>query len=329
MPDNVGLSDKIGENMDGKWWGGLYGWRWAHGLTNIAESTAIGASNAYLVTGDPSFLDLPRAVLDLVLSKSEVRAGQRVVPQKYGDKGWFDYAPVSAQIPIALWYWSRSPDDWERVRKVTEGVSSQIRVGAASPDSANDLGWLDFVAGRNPEYPRQILEACYGETLRRLGMIREDRTRPREMEEKGLPHHWQNRNPVRLEGLVQLMLGAPNHIYHGGLLHVSVRCFDPERRRPGVPPDVAALVDRVTDKGIRVNLVNINPVEPRTVILQAGMFGEHQFTEVSEDGNTIPLNSKFFQVRLRPGTIATLEVGMKRYANQPTYAFPWQAEGAK
>ena len=25
MPDNVGLSDKIGENMDGKWWGGLTG----------------------------------------------------------------------------------------------------------------------------------------------------------------------------------------------------------------------------------------------------------------------------------------------------------------
>ncbi len=323
MPDNVGLSGKIGENMDGKWWGGLYGWRWSHGLTNIAESTAIGASNAYLVTGDSSFLDLPRAVLDLVLSKSEVRAGQRVAPQKYGDNGWFDYAPMSAQIPIALWYWSRSPGDWERVRKVTEGVSSQIRVGAASPDSANDLGWLNFISGRNSDYPRQILEACYGETLRRLEMIRADRTRPREMEEVGLPHHWQIRNPVRLEGLVQLMLGAPNHIYHGGLMHASVRYFDPERRRPGVPPDVAALVDRVSGDGIRVTLVNVNPVEPRTVILEAGMFGEHQFTEVSQEGDRVPVNARLFQVRLRPGTTATLELAMRRYSNQPTYAFPW------
>ncbi|MBN1582720.1 MAG: hypothetical protein JXA89_18560 [Anaerolineae bacterium] len=27
MPDNVGPSGKIGERMDGKWWGGYYGWR--------------------------------------------------------------------------------------------------------------------------------------------------------------------------------------------------------------------------------------------------------------------------------------------------------------
>ena len=37
-------------------------------------------------------------------------------------------------------------------------------------------------------------------------------------------HHWQQRNPVVLEGLVQLMLGGPNHIYHGGLL-ARAACF--------------------------------------------------------------------------------------------------------
>lgn len=329
MPDNVGLSDKIGENMNGKWWGGLYGWYWSHGLENLSESTAIGASNAYLVTGDPSYLDIPRAVLDLVLSKGEVRSGRLMIPQQHSDEGWINFQPASgnARIPFALWYWSNSPGDWERFRKMTEGGSEgQVRVGHGSPDSDNDLGWLSFISGKNPEYPRQILEACYGETLRRLEMIRTDRIRPSEMGGEGdvdLPHHWQVRNPVRLEGLVQLMLGAPNHIYHGGLLYASVRYFDPERRRPGVPPDVAALVDRVSGDSIRVNLVNVNPVEPRTVILEAGMFGEHQFTQVSQEAAKIPVNSRFFQVRLRPGTTTTLDVGIKRYSNQPTYTFPW------
>ena len=298
----------------------------------MSESTAIGASNAYLVTGDPSYLDMPRAVLDLVLSKSAVRAGRREVPHKYGDKGWFDFHPMRPQIPVALWYWSRNPGDMERIRKVTEGASEgQVLVGSGSEDSSNDLGWLNFISGTNPDYPREILEACYGETLRRLEMIRIDRMRPREMGKGGdvdLPHHWQVRNPLRLEGLVQLMLGAPNHIYHGGLMHVSVRYFDPERRRPGVPPDVAALVDRVNSDSFRVTLVNVNPVEPRSVILEAGMFGEHQFMEVSQEGNRVPVDNRFFQVRLRPGTTATLEVGMKRYANQPAYAFPWHTGGS-
>jgi len=31
IPDNIGLSGKIGEYMSGKWWGGYYGWRWPHG----------------------------------------------------------------------------------------------------------------------------------------------------------------------------------------------------------------------------------------------------------------------------------------------------------
>jgi len=335
MPDNVGLSGKIGENMDGKWWGGLYGWYWSHGLENMSESTAIGASNAYLVTGDPSYLDLPRAVLDLVLSQSEVRGGRLMIPHQHGDEGWINFQPASAnfRIPFALWYWSNSPGDWERFRKMTEGFSAdKVRVGGGSPESDNDTGWFNFISGKNPEYPRQILEACYAETLRRLEMVRTDQIRPSEMGGPGdvdLPHHWQIRNPVRLEGVVQLMLGAPNHIYHGGLLFASIRYFDPERRRPGVPPDVAALVDRVSGDSIRVNLVNVNPVEPRTVILEAGMFGEHQFTEVSQEGNRVPVNGRFFQVRLRPGTTATLEVGMKRYSNQPTYAFPWHTGGSK
>ena len=58
-------------------------------------------------------------------------------------------------------------------------------------------------------------------------------------------------------------------------MHTSVRYFDPARQRPGIPRDVAALVERITPNGFRIQLVNLHPSESRDVILQAGMFGEH------------------------------------------------------
>ena len=37
-PDNVGPGGRIGETMDGKWWGGYYGWTWPHGSRTISSS---------------------------------------------------------------------------------------------------------------------------------------------------------------------------------------------------------------------------------------------------------------------------------------------------
>jgi hypothetical protein len=164
-----------------------------------------------------------------------------------------------------------------------------------------------------------MLRANYEETLRRLEMIRKDTTPPEQMN----VHHWQQRNPVVLEGLVQLMLGGPNHIYHGGLLHTRLRYFDPKARRPGVPADVAALVDGISAGDVSVQLANLHPSDAREVIVQAGMFAEHEFTSVESDGSPIRVNARTMTVRLRPGAVARLRIGMKRWAHQPTYAFPW------
>ncbi|MEZ6050808.1 MAG: hypothetical protein R3C02_05360 [Planctomycetaceae bacterium] len=129
-----------------------------------------------------------------------------------------------------------------------------------------------------------------------------------------------------LEGLVQLMLGGPNHVYHGGMLSTSVRYFDPAGRRSGLPPDVAALVDRLTPSGVRLWLVNLHASEPREVILQAGMFGEHNFTRVRQIDHYPyqfdTINGKAFRVSLVPGAVGQLEVGLDRFVNQPSYAFP-------
>ena len=89
------------------------------------------------------------------------------------------------------------------------------------------------------------------------------------------------RNPITVEGLVQLTMGAPLFMYNGGLLMARLRYFDPQRRRPGLPLDVAALVESLADEQAVLHLVNLHPTEEREVLLQAGAFGEHSFTRVA------------------------------------------------
>jgi hypothetical protein len=88
-------------------------------------------------------------------------------------------------------------------------------------------------------------------------------------------------NPATVPTLVQLMLGGlyPGHV--GAPLHCRVRYFDPDHHRACLPEDVAALVDRLTDKETGITLVNISPLATRTVILQGGAYGEHRFADVT------------------------------------------------
>ena len=131
-------------------------------------------------------------------------------------------------------------------------------------------------------------------------------------------------------------MGAPQTVYNGGLLRARVRYFDIEKLRPGLPPDVAALVEKLEDKLTVVRLVNLSVSDTRKLIIQAGAFGEHEFldvkykeTAVGKDGKqlisdkTLTVNNKFFEVELPPATTITLEIGTRRYVNKPGYSFPW------
>ena len=98
------------------------------------------------------------------------------------------------------------------------------------------------------------------------------------------------------KGLTQITMGTPQAIYNGGLLRGTVRRFDQDRTRPGLPKDVAALVDRLSPDGVEIYLVNTNGYETHNVIVRAGAFGEHTFTTVrfresGKDGETaVPIN---------------------------------------
>lgn len=325
LPDNVGPNGVVGEHLGGNWWGGYYGWKWPHGLMNQIEATLIGGMNAYAVTGNAKYLDLPRSVVDLV-AREQKQDGKRVmVPTRHAEQGWYDYQTFNVKYLAHLWYLSRDPQDWMRLKTLVDlEPYKKFGYSKGKGDSENGARWLMFVRGHNDDYPIEMLRANLGESLRRMERIQRDTTTPAEQD----VHHWQQLNPMILEGLVQLTMGAPNHIYHGGLLHASVRYFDPHRKRAGLPTDVAAMVDRLTPNGIRLHLVNLNPGQKKRVILQAGAFGEHEFIRIKQvvhypyQFDTI--NSRHVEIELMPGAVGRLEIDMRRFVNAPTYAQPWR-----
>jgi hypothetical protein len=170
MPDNVGLSGEIGEYMDGKWWGGYYGWRWSHGWRTILESTLVAAANAVLLTGDLSHLDLPRSQLDLIWAQGRVEDGVFQVPHRYGDGGWFDYRPPNPRFHMFLYHISQSPQDLERLQSFEnkhEWAAVERRFGKGPIQYASP-SWFAYLAGQNPGYPERSLNVTLEEIARRL-----------------------------------------------------------------------------------------------------------------------------------------------------------------
>ncbi|WP_375582662.1 hypothetical protein [Cyclobacterium xiamenense] len=327
IPDNVGLSGKIGEHMNGNWWGGYYGWKWPHGVRNKLEATTIGASNAYLVSGDDRYLALPNSVIEAIGKEARVENGKKLLPHRYDQRGWYDFRPLQAMYPTHIWYMSRKKEDWERVLELVDPKEMRhLNYLKGKGEERNTATWIGYIAGEVPSYPVDILRATYREMQNRLERIRKDTTTPDQQD----VHHWLNLNPVILEGLVQTMLGAPNHIYHGGLLHTSVRYFDPVKKRSGIPSDMAALVEQITEAGISLTLVNLHPTERRKIIVQGGMFGEHHINRVNQievypyQFDTV--DRHYFQAVLGPGAVVKLELEMTRFKHAPSYAFPWHGD---
>jgi hypothetical protein len=117
LPDNVGLSGKIGEYMAGNWWGANYGWTWPHGFYNVGMAALIAAQNAMLLYQDKSYLELPRSQIDLIMSKGIIKDNNFVVPYKYGAQGWFEYRPLAPHYLVSLWNMSMEQEDFQRIQK--------------------------------------------------------------------------------------------------------------------------------------------------------------------------------------------------------------------
>jgi len=308
IPSNIGLDGVIGGACGGKWYGGCYGW----GFTVIVPQTGerahrpaaysrahYGFASALLLTGDRRYLDVWRGVLDRVNANAKKIDGRTMYPRMFGDDGWYDYRPQPFSAGATeLYYWSMDPADRRRL----EGDN-----------------WIEFLEGQRPDYPVQALQGDMETVRRRVARMRADASAP----DTRLSDDMNAMNPAVTETLTRLMLGGLPTGRIGFPLHCRVRYFDPARRRAGVPEDVAALVEKLTDDETTLTLVNISPTQAREVLVQGGAYAEHQVLSASTDGQTLPVNAPCFTVRLAPGAGGRIALRMKRYANQPTLAFPW------
>ena len=324
-PDNIGPNGIIGETMGGKWWGGYYGWRWPHGFMSIIQPLTIAAMNAVLLTGDMGYLDIPRGQLDRMIALGRVEQGALMIPNRHMDGGWSDYRPLRPEFPLQIWFMSQDARDQARLEQFPERETAwdQVVPGRSKGDDAHIAPYYRYLRGCLPDYPRDILHAQWREVARRMDRMAHDDGDPESWD----LHHWQDINPVHTEALLQLTCGGPQIIYHGGLLHVRLRPFDAQARRPGWPPDVAALVEAIDAQGMRLHLVNTSPRLGREVILQAGAFAEHRFTTAEvlgaeADGARVELDVSHLCVALPPGTHLRLRLGMERYCRQPSYEQP-------
>ena len=69
--------------------------------------------------------------------------------------------------------------------------------------------------------------------------------------------------------------------------------------------------------------MNVSPIHARRVIVQAGAYGEHQFTAATSSDSKLTLNGRYLEVELEPGAGAQIKLGTKRYAHPPTLDWPW------
>src|SRR5262245_47293674 len=306
IPSNIGLDGKIGSAAGGKWYGGVYGW----GFSVIVPQTgklahrnghhrAIeGFLNAFLLTGDAKYLAGWSKQIDLVNSHVKSENGQPVYPHMFGDHGWYDYKPLKYSHGAL------------EISYLTMAAGDRARVPANS--------WLDFLDGKHPQYAELALRGDLERIRQRVARIRADTTTPdTRLADDPLPF-----NPASVDSLVELAMGGLPPKNRGKLLFARLRYFDPDRRRAGLPADVAAQIEKTSADDATVPLVNTNPVAPRRVILQGGAYGEHRLTEAAVNGRSVAVNGPALSVQLAPGAGGRIVLKMQRYTNPPTLRMP-------
>jgi hypothetical protein len=332
----VGLDGKPGGEYKGQWWKGTYGWNFtifdgeleqiAH-RNNFAEGAWPGFGTALLLSGDQSFVGVLRRQMDNLYAQKKVENAKTTLPLMYGDpRGYkYDGAPqwyhwtekLYTDRLMEIYLWSMDRKDLERVPVATSIETATGRDGYSEPDRTST--WLGFLEGKLPEFPERALQSDLLRVRRRMEAIRTDQTTA----DSRLADYLLDYNPAMTNGLVNLTLGGYFSRGRIWVLHSRFRYFDPEKHRAGLPEDVGALVEKLGADSATVTLVNTNPLEPRTVVVQAGGYGEHRFDAVTVAGKTTAVKGPVLTVRLEAGSGARLQFQMTRYANRPTFAFPW------
>ena len=307
IPSFVDLDGRVG-GPAGQWWKNAYGWGFSpiNPVTGRREDrnriprALVGFNNALLVTGDRKYIDAWRTMIDAVNSHARENGGRKEYPTMHGADGWYGWRDTPWNVgALEVWYWSQQSSDRERVGR-------------------NE--WVQYLEGQNQSYPEQAIERDLRAIQQRLTAMRKDTTPVN----KRLADNMLDYNPAATESLVQLIWGGLLPGREGGLLNARLRYFDPDRKRAGLPEDVAALVSNLSDAQTTVTLINLSQSQRRTVVVQGGGYAEHRILSVKSGTTTTQVDSPLVTVELGPGCGATLELQMKRYANDPTIKHPWQ-----
>ena len=318
IPTNVGLDGTLGGACDGRWWGGTYGWGFtiddylnpgSGGRIHrhmFLERAPQGFGNALLATGDQVYVDTWRGVIEGVNANARVVGGQTLYPHNYGEEegapGWYNYTPepyTNGALPV--WFWSMAEADKELIA---------------------GHEWIRYLDGADPDYPVTALQREFAELRQRVQRMRTDTSSP----DTRMSDDPMGANPALTTALTRLMLGGYEPLHYGFPLHCRLRYFDPERRRPGIPPAVAALVDSMSATEVAVTLVNLDQVRARSLVVQAGAYGEHRFGTVAAGTARAAVDHPWLTVHLEPGCGARLVLEQQRYTERPTFTFPWDRE---
>jgi hypothetical protein len=316
LPSLIGLDGRIG-GPSGKWYGGVYGWNFSPIVPqtgqredrNRVPRSIVAFMNASLLTGDDRYMQVWRRQNEVINQQARTIDGKLHTPRMYGEQGWYSFAPGPYRSnAFEIWY---------------------VSMRASDRELAGDHPWLAFLEGRNANYPVEAQRAALNRVRERIAAMQADRSTP----ETRLADNAIDINPATVTALIQLSQGGL-HIarppwsstspHQGGApLHCRLRYFDGERRRAGLPSDVAALVDELGADRTSVTLVNLNPVSSRVVTIQGGAYAEHRIESATLGERRIDIGNSAFDIELRPGCGARLQLSMRRYANAPTLAFPW------
>jgi len=343
VPSIVGLNGVVGEGWDGKWYGGLMGWNWTFGGWGIlGRGVRIGFKNAALVGLAGSVETLREQARRLLEARERTEQGL-LFRLKYGDQGPYEPISLEADSEVEglfadIYFFSLARSDLDAFYEVALPAPEARRAQpvwryeyeAGRFEGGNEIAWVDFLKGRDPGYPERALSDAFRRIRLHVEAIARDPSAP-DTRLADTPHQIRASPEAPLGALgavtgalVNLTLGGYQPLWCGGLLHSELRYFDPVRRRPGLPEDVAALVTAIEPELVKVVLVNLDQTSPRELIVQTGAYGEHLCERVQLGGASIAVGRHWFPVRLEPGAGDELTIYRRRFARTPSARLPWQ-----
>ena len=364
-----------------EWWGGVMGWNFTPfgGLFQVTSGPRAALWNALLLTGDKSYFDPLRALVDTLWNnRTSVETNgviqQNCIPRYYGKQeilptdpkqryqnpqytgkeGWYGHStdPIHSQrkydeggisgsfgvypsMLANLYIATMREDDKNRLLdRVPPGATPESLTAGHRDDQEGgyERDWVKWLDGDNDGWPERELDRCINNTKKQIETyekeigISQTKDNPAQYFKDLIAHKLhQHTLDVGWAGpLVNLMTGSIMPLWHGQLLFSRFRYFDPERKRPGIPEDCAAMVDSMTDNTATLVLINLNNKEKRTILVQTGAYAEHKCLSVEkEDESAVKVNGTSFIVELKPGCGQRLTVRMDRFVNKPTLSLPW------